>query len=76
MITERETDLIQVELEAYLESLLKEFMAGYLGDRDNGILYDQEGRQPVSNSEGERSQLRQPVGGQPRGADPYGGGYA
>ena len=53
---------------------MREFMAGYLGDRDYGIFLDQDGRQPVSDSEGQRDQLRQPVGGEPRGADPFGGG--
>ena len=74
MITERETDLIQVEIDAYVENLLKEFMAAHLGERGDGILYDQEGRQPVSDSEGERDQLRLAPGGEPRGADPFGGG--
>ena len=83
MITERDTDLMQVELDAYLENLLKEFMAGYLGDRgdegslgeiQNGILYDQEGRQPAEDSEGQRDSLRLAPGGEPRGADPFGGG--
>lgn len=74
MITERDTDLMQVELDAYLENLLKEFMAGYLGDRGDGILYDQEGRQPAEDSEGAGDQLRLAPGGEPRGADPFGGG--
>ena len=65
MINERNLDLIQIEVEGYLEKLLKEYTSMWVGDR-NGDLYGEEGRQPVANSEGERDQLRFAAGGEPR----------
>ena len=57
MITERVLDMLQVEVESYIEKLLKEYTIGFMGDRmeagglENGDLYDEEGRQPITSSE-------------------------
>jgi hypothetical protein len=74
-MNERDLDLIQVEVEGYLEKLLAEYVSMWVGDRENensvgGIqngenLYGETGRQPVGDSEGERDQLRFAAGGEP-----------
>ena len=65
-MNERDLDLIQVEVEGYVEKLLEEYTRMWVGDRENGEnLYGETGRQPVGDSEGERDQLRFPAGGEP-----------
>ncbi len=56
-MNERDVDLMQVEVEEYLKELLEEMTREWAGDRD-GKLYVQEGRQPISDSEEARDQLR------------------
>ena len=57
MFPERDTDLIKVEVDDYFKQLLEEFISTRAGDRD-GKLYIQEGRQPISDSEEARGELR------------------
>jgi len=57
MFPERDTDLIKVEAEDYFKQLIEEFIRTRAGDRD-GELYIQEGRQPISDSEEVRGELR------------------
>jgi hypothetical protein len=47
MITERDIDLMQVELDAFIEKLMEEYMRAYLGERYAEDIYSQEGRGPV-----------------------------
>jgi hypothetical protein len=63
MLTERDIDLMQVEIEAYMERLIMEYAAMWLGDRGdigNGDIYDQEGRYPVQDS-GEVRGIIEPI---------------
>ena len=63
MITERKEDLVQVESEAFIEKMLGKYFSSFVGDRENGNLYSQAGRQPdqVSEEIGSIDQL--PPGG-------------
>jgi hypothetical protein len=47
-MNERELDLIMVEVEGFMERLLAEYTANWVGDRrdENGEIYGQTGRQP------------------------------
>ena len=70
MITERKEDIAQVDIDSWIEKMLKKYTMAFLADRfeevaDGENLYDEEGRQPVSDSEGEQYQLRFPAGGEP-----------
>ena len=56
-MNERDVDLMQVEVEEYIKKLLEEMTREWAGDRD-GELYIQEGRQPISDSEEARGELR------------------
>jgi len=54
MITERDSDLVQAEVEAFIEQMLKEYLSAWLGDRgemQNGEIYSEEGRFPDNNSQ-------------------------
>ena len=64
-MNERDLDLIQVEVEGYVEKLLEEYTRMWVGDRDGENLYGETGRQPAGDSEGERDQLRFAAGGEP-----------
>ncbi len=61
-MNERDVDLMQVEVEEYLKELLEEITREWVGDRD-GKLHVQEGRQPISDSEEVRGELRLTGGG-------------
>jgi len=62
-MNERELDIVQVEVEAYLEKLLADYTRMWAGDRDGEKIYTEEGRQPIRNSESEQHQLRLASGG-------------
>ncbi len=64
-MNERDLDLIQVEVEAYFKKFLEEYTAMWEGNRADGNLYVQEGRQPSGDSQEIRGELRQPPGGEP-----------
>ncbi len=70
MITERKEDIAQVDIDSWIKKMLEKYTRAFLADRfeeiaDGENLYDEEGRQPIGNSEGERNQLRFPAGGEP-----------
>ncbi len=70
MITERKEDIAQVDIDSWIEKMLEKYTRAFLGDRfeevaDGENLYDEEGRQPVADSEGQRDQLRLAAGGEP-----------
>jgi hypothetical protein len=46
MLNERDTDILQVEVEEFLKRLLEEYTNFWVGDRD-GDVYSQEGRRAV-----------------------------
>jgi len=59
MLSERDLDLIQVELDNYLMKIVEEYYRGWLGDRaglpveveeDGNEIYGQEGRQVIPDS--------------------------
>ena len=50
MITARELDLMQLEVDAQMERLMEEFVKSFLGERMggiNGTVHMENGRQPV-----------------------------
>jgi len=56
MINERDSDIVQIEVEAFIEQMLKEYLSAWLGDRgigevQNGEIYSEEGRFPDNNSQ-------------------------
>jgi hypothetical protein len=70
MITERKEDIADIEIDSWIEKMLEKYTRAFLGDRfeevaDGENLYDETGRQPVSDSEGEQYQLRFAAGGEP-----------
>lgn len=50
MITERKEDLVQVEVESYIEGLLEKYFRSFVGDRDNGELHGQAERRTDTDS--------------------------
>jgi hypothetical protein len=54
-MNERELDILNVEVEAYILKLLEEYTNNWIGDRrDYGDVYNQAGRYPGENSQGLR----------------------
>ena len=53
MISEREMDLMQVEVENWFKRLLEDYALSYKGDRmvRNGEIYSENGGQPVIGGE-------------------------
>ena len=50
MITERKEDLVQVEVESYIEKMLEKYFSSFVGDRD-GNIHGQAERYPGPDSE-------------------------
>jgi hypothetical protein len=65
MLNERDVDILQVEVEGFLEKLLAEYTRMWVGDRD-GTVYSEEGRYRSSDSEKIRDNIRLAAGGEPR----------
>ena len=51
MITERKEDLVTVEVDSYIEKMLEKYFKSFVGDRENGEIYNQAGRQPAGVGE-------------------------